>query len=201
MRDLRLKTTQFSSVFTNMVTQPAVSAGSAGPMFGRGNLVAGGNVANKWHGVMNNNNNMAVPYSHFKIKAQSERLGPVVTDQAGRRVDKPFPPSQPSEIVIERLRGQSLCYHLFLRGECVLQGKPCRKNHAHAPLTEDEFYALWALARKSGCFKSRKAGSGDRIVANDCSDPKCVYGHLSSDKLECSQSDESEEVEGSGQGH
>lgn len=196
MRDLHLKKTQFSLVFMNKATQPAVSADSAvGPLFGQGNGPSPYAVASlaHWYGGTNMGRPVAAPQfmqpQRYHIsKPQSERLGPVVTNQAGRRVDKPFP-VQPSEAVMEKMKNKSLCFHLFLRGECNTGEKPCRRNHAHPPLSEEEFYALWAQARKARCFKSRK---GDQNVANDCSDAKCVYGHISCEKLEFRQSDEEE---------
>jgi hypothetical protein len=179
IRDLGLKKTRFTSVF-NTVTQPAVSTGLPGSAGGRGGVIStvpapltgrGGDVGRP----------MAigrrVPETPFKgyhnRQAQSDKLGPVLTDTSGRRVDKPL---QVNEVVVERIKKGILCYYLFLRGECV--SEKCDRNHAHRPLLNDEFYALWWLARQGQCFKSRKA---NRDSGNDCSDEMCVYGHRSGD--------------------
>jgi hypothetical protein len=118
-----------------------------------------------------------VPGTPFKgyhnRQAQSDRLGPVLTDISGRRVDRPL---QLDEMVVERIKKGVLCYYLYLRGECV--SEKCDRNHAHRPLMDNEFDALWWLARQGKCFKSQKANRNGR---NDCSDEMCVYGHRDGD--------------------
>lgn len=101
--------------------------------------------------------------------AQKSRLGPVLTDQSGRRVDKLM---EVNQAIVERMKKGHLCYYLFLRGECVSPG--CARNHVHRALTDEEFDALWLLARQGRCYKNRKA---DRDADNDCSDAICIYGH------------------------
>lgn len=176
IRDLGLKKTQFASVF-NTAARPAVSIGFPGPAWGRGGVMStvsaplanqGGNVGRPmaigWR-------EPGTPFKGYNLQAQSDRLGPVLTDISGHRVDKPL---QVNEVVVERIKKGKLCYYLFLRGECV--SEKCDRNHVHRPLTDEEFDALWWLARQGQCFKSRKA---NRDGGNDCSDEMCVYGHRS----------------------
>lgn len=181
IRDLGFKRTQFTSVF-NSVTQSTVSACLVGPAGGRsvmstmaetltdrGNklgspktLGQGGPVVPAVSGT---------PMGYRNPRSQSDRLAPVLTDQNGRRVDRSL---KINMSVVERIKKGLLCYHFFLRGECVLP--TCRRNHAHRPLTDEEFDALWVLARQGQCYKSQKA---DRNAGDDCSDAMCVYGHRS----------------------
>jgi hypothetical protein len=175
IRDLGLKKVKFGSVF-NKVTRPALSTGLSGsglrctmptvagrppdhgnfsrPMaVGRGVLVEPETPKKQYHN----------PF------AQTSRLGPVLTDQSGRRFDRSLDVDQ---AVVERIKKGTLCYYLFLRGECV--SPACARNHVHRPLTDEEFDALWLLARQGRCYKNRKA---DRDADNDCSNAMCVYGH------------------------
>jgi hypothetical protein len=164
---LGLKSTQFNSVFNAVPPPPPVSAGLVGPTRGRG-------VASTVAGTLTDRgSNAGRPMGFRNPQARSDRLGPVLTDQAGHRVDRPL---RVNEAVVENLKKGSLCYHYFLRGDCVLP--TCRQNHVHPPLTDEEFDALWSLARQGRCFKSRKA---DRDPGDDCSDAKCVYSHRSGD--------------------
>ena len=107
-------------------------------------------------------------------QAQPDRLGPVLRDQDGRRVDRPLKVSKP---ILERVKKGSLCYYLFLRGSCI--SPTCGRSHAYRLLTDEELDALWQLARQGRCYKSQKA---DRYAGDDCSDALCVYGHRSGDK-------------------
>jgi hypothetical protein len=179
IRELGLKKTQFTSVF-NPVTQPAVSTGLPRPASGRSGVIStvpatltgrGGDVGRP----------IAIgrraPETPFKPlcnrQAQSDKLGPVLMGTSGRRVDKPL---QVNEMVFERIKRGDLCYYFYLRGECI--SEKCERNHAHRPLKDDEFEALWSLARQGLCKQRRKA---DRDGDNDCSDEMCVYGHRSGD--------------------
>lgn len=102
--------------------------------------------------------------------AQPKRLGPILTDGSGRRFDRPL---NVGPSVVDRFRKASLCFYLFLRGECVLP--TCRRNHSHPPLSSEEFDALWLVAReKNPCKKNGKATQHGR---KGCVDVMCVYGH------------------------
>lgn len=156
MRNLGLKTIQFSSVFNNVVPQPmwaspargqAGSSTMVGKFTGRGSGPAGHNP-----------------------RAQSERLGPVWKSQSGRRIDKPL---HVDKMAADRIRKASLCHYFYLRGQCVTV---CQRNHVHRPLTDEEFDALWDQARQGKCAKSRYM---DRKGGEDCQDMLCVYRHTS----------------------
>lgn len=171
IKDLGLKKTQFSSVFS-MVTQPSL----ARPAWGRGVVMS--TVAESFadHGS-NTGRPVAVgpvvPKTPLagchKPQAQSGRLGPVLRDQDGRRVDRPL---QVNQEVLERIKKGGLCYYLFLRGDCV--SPMCKRNHVHRALTDEEFDALCYLARQGRCHQNLKA---DRGLGIDCSDVLCVYSH------------------------
>jgi hypothetical protein len=177
IRDLGLKKAQFSSVF-NTVTQPAVSTGRPILAWGRGGVIPTGSATLTGRGAEVRGPKAIgrrVPEilfkGHHNHQAQSDRLGPVVTNTNGRRVDKPL---QVDEVVVERLKRGVLCYYFFLRGECV--SEKCARNHVHRPLMDNEFDALWWLARQGQCSKGRKA---NRDTGSDCSDEMCIYGHRS----------------------
>jgi len=96
----------------------------------------------------------------------SERLGPVLYNKTGKRVDKVLDIDLTSPY-LNFLRHNNLCSWYYLRGRC--EGG-CVKNHAIArPLDASGFDHLWYLARGGLCFKLRKA--------KVCDDPKCIYGH------------------------
>lgn len=187
IRNLGLKSTQFSSVFngSGSTAQSALSTGFVRPLWGQyvtavplpsadpGSSIVRPMTAGPTSSVAPAS--PGTPLRHpsnprSNPQAQSYRLGPVFTDKDGRRIDKPL---QVNEALAATLRKRSLCYHYFLRGECTATAK-CLCNHEYRPLTDDEFYALWALARRGRCHKSRKADQNRR---DDCADAKCVYGH------------------------
>jgi hypothetical protein len=174
IRDLGLKKTQLTSVF-NTVTQPAVSTGMPGPAWGRGSVISTpltGRGAEVGRPMAIGRRVPEIPFKgHHSRQAQSDRLGPVVTNINGRRVDKPL---HVDEVVVERIKRGALCYYLFLHGKCV--SEKCDRNYTHRPLMDNEFDALWWLARQGQCYKSRKA---NRDSGSDCSDAMCVYGHRS----------------------
>jgi hypothetical protein len=179
IRDLGLKKTRFTSVF-NTITQPAVSTELPGPTWGRSDVIPAvsapftGGIGDIGRPVATERRASEVPYkSYHNRHAQFVRLGPVLRDPSGHRVDKPL---QVDEVVVDKIKKLCLCYYLFLRGECV--SEKCDRNHAYRPLTDHEFDALWRLARQGQCFKSRKAIQNGGI---DCSDNMCVYGHRSGD--------------------
>jgi hypothetical protein len=175
IRDLSLKRTRFDSVF-NTIAQP-VAPGNllrAPPRRGTPSTMTttlsshGDGSGSPIKGVPATKGSPLIKYHN--ALALSDRLGPVIKDQEGRRIDRPL---QVDPEVMEELRTQDLCYRLFLRGKCAL-GK-CQRCHVHQPLTSDEFDALWALARQCQCHKSR----GARKLSGECADVKCVYGHKS----------------------
>ncbi|KAL6699115.1 hypothetical protein J3F84DRAFT_243156 [Trichoderma pleuroticola] len=165
IKNLGLKKTRFTSMF-NEVVQPVVPSGPAGS--------AWSNVATTNRPTNSEPGPSSAPVAPLRgyqnPKAQSDRLGPVLKDNRGRRFDRTL---QVNDAIVERLKKGSLCYYFFLRGECLLSS--CRSNHAHRPLTNEEFDALWWMARQHVCFKNRKV---DR-TGSDCSDVRCIYGHKS----------------------
>ncbi|KAH8200805.1 hypothetical protein TruAng_005042 [Truncatella angustata] len=162
IQDLGLKKVRFSSVF-NKAMLPTVRPRMSGQ---------------SWSGVMTANRSIGaepgvplgpmMPFTGYhNPRAKSSRLVPISKGENGRRLDRPL---QIDDATVERIKKGALCYYLYLRGECV-SGK-CRRNHTfRQDLSDDEFDALWSLARKHGwCYESQKADS-------DCSDEMCVYRH------------------------
>jgi hypothetical protein len=102
--------------------------------------------------------------THKNHNARPERLGLILRNESGKRVDRPLR-ARPE--VIKQLEKANICHWLFLRGEC---GKKCSRNHAYRPLTDEELDALWLVSRRSQCNKVRRDGG-------DCVNEKCIYGH------------------------
>ncbi len=96
----------------------------------------------------------------------SERLGPVLYNEEGKRVDKVLDIDLTSPY-LNFLRQNSLCYWYHLRGRC--DGSCVRKHVVAHPLSALALDYLWYLARGGLCKKVRKAKL--------CDDPKCFYGH------------------------
>lgn len=96
--------------------------------------------------------------------ALSDRLGPVLRDDTGKRVDKLLG-VDPNTPYMNFLSQANLCGWYYLRGKC----DGCDRNHVPPPLKAREFDCLWFLTRHGLCFKIRKG--------KDCDDPKCIYGH------------------------
>ena len=94
----------------------------------------------------------------------SDRLGPVLRDDTGKRVDKLLS-VDPNTPYMNFLSHANLCGWYYLRGKC----DGCDRNHVPPPLKAREFDCLWFLTRHGLCFKVRKG--------KDCDDPKCIYGH------------------------
>jgi len=101
--------------------------------------------------------------SHKNHNAKPDRLGLVLHDERGRRLDRPL---RVRAEVIQQFEKANLCHVWFLRGECR---KKCSRNHAFRLLTNEELDALWLLARRGRCYKARKDGY--------CDDDRCIYGH------------------------
>ncbi|KAL8672329.1 MAG: hypothetical protein Q9168_003213 [Polycauliona sp. 1 TL-2023] len=92
----------------------------------------------------------------------SGRLGPVIKNQQGRRIDKYL------NVNLETMQAflkKKLCMWLFLKGSCV----GCDRNHVHPLLNEQEYDALWFGSRRGRCNKEQRA--------KGCNDPTCIYGH------------------------
>lgn len=164
IRKLGLKTARFSSVF-----QEATHLAH-----GQGSIVSDVNTISAVRPPFGTERGLVAPvktlFSSWRNgKAQLWRLAPVVRNEAGRRVDKAL---VVDDSTVERIQGKNLCFFLFLRGECKMKNG-CRRNHEHQELTDNEFDALWYVARKGRCKKSQKADAG----GVDCSDERCVYGH------------------------
>lgn len=96
--------------------------------------------------------------------ALTARLGPVLRNDTGQRVDKILG-VDPNTPYMNFLRQANLCGWYYLRGKC----NGCDRNHTPPPLQAREFDCLWFLARHGLCFKVRKD--------KDCDDAKCIYGH------------------------
>lgn len=80
----------------------------------------------------------------------SERLGPVLHNDAGKRVDRVLDINLASSY-LNFLRQNNLCYWYYLRGRC--EGN-CVKNHVAAnPLHASAFDYLWYLARGGSCLR------------------------------------------------
>lgn len=174
IRDLGLNSVQFGEIF-NKFTQQAMPVNAWARSAAPGTLADRGNTAGRSmvEGLSALVPRTARPAELHNPHAKPDRLGPVLTDQNGRRVDREL---QVNEVVVERIKKGDLCFYFFLRGACL--AKKCERNHVHRPLTDEEFDALWWLARQGRCHKNRRA---DRDTANDCSDAMCVYGHRSTD--------------------
>ena len=169
MSNLCLKTARFSSVFTNIqkrvLPKPAWGA----------NVGLTPTQASAKHVT---NTKFKIPTEHDKNltdrhnpQAQTGRLGPLTLDLDGRRVDKTL--YVDSAMAVNIRKKEPLCYFFYLRGHCYLAN--CPYNHAHRPLTDEEFDGLWALARSGRCTNSR---GKDREGGQDCEDPMCIYGHM-----------------------
>ncbi len=94
----------------------------------------------------------------------SNRLGPILYNDAGQRVDKKLHVNLESTF-FGLLRRERLCPWYYLRGKC----EGCDKKHFILPLNAKEFDCLWYTTRGGLCYKLLKG----RV----CEDPLCVYGH------------------------
>ncbi|KID83177.1 C-x8-C-x5-C-x3-H type zinc finger protein [Metarhizium guizhouense ARSEF 977] len=150
--DLGFKSTRFDSVFGETTRTP-VSTDARAPVWGGGIAPIGPLIS-----PMGPAPNAGVPR---KVRTPPNRLGPVLKDENGSRVDKELTVDRK---IVERLKKGHLCFYFYLRGRC---NPLCQQNHLHRPLTENEFDALWWIARQSNCTKGIT-----------CSDPSCVYGHM-----------------------
>jgi hypothetical protein len=102
--------------------------------------------------------------AHQNPYALQGRLGPVLFDKtSGLRCDRII---SVKIDLLKKMDKAGLCYYFYLVGEC----KGCDRIHSlERKLTVAEFDALWTVARKGECYKSRKK--------NKCDDALCIYGH------------------------
>lgn len=106
-----------------------------------------------------------LPGSHLiNPAAKPERLGPVLRNDHGRRIDKQLDVDIHAP-EFQALRKSNRCNWYYLRGEC----SGCERRHDLEPLTDQEYDWLWFSARQALCYKVK----GSR----DCDDAKCIYGH------------------------
>jgi hypothetical protein len=100
-----------------------------------------------------------------KWLVNSDRLGPIIRNKLGKRVDRPL---SVHDDLLDIMRKRELCFWHYLRSDC--EQSTCKKNHGYPrPLSPDKFEALWLLARAGICHQSRKG--------LDCPDDKCMYRH------------------------
>ena len=141
------KTTDIDSVFSS---ESDVALAEASTL--------GAGLPNKL-GIRYTSPRVASHANNFQIK-----LGPIVRDKAGNRIDREI---KVNDKLLEAIKPARLCSWYYLRGECNMD---CGKSHKyHKPLTDPEFNAVWWLARQGQCFRIKKG--------KDCDDDKCVYSH------------------------
>ena len=104
------------------------------------------------------------PVRYSNLSIDSSRLGPIMRDGDGKRIDRPLA-VDPNAANVRYLKTQRRCQYLYLRGSC----DGCARDHTAPPLMPGDYDALWFLARSGICHKFRKG--------KDCDDPKCIYGH------------------------
>ena len=104
------------------------------------------------------------PFLHYSVQVQelSERLGPVLRDSKGKRIDKEL---KVDSSLVNIMRARNLCAWFYLRGEC----KGCPRIHSVDILEGRNYDALWMVSRRGACNKIRKG--------KDCDDDRCIYGH------------------------
>ncbi|KAK8006948.1 hypothetical protein PG989_000938 [Apiospora arundinis] len=170
IQKLELKTTQFDAVFKGL-SAIATFTQVAGTVWGHTpNIFKPSAQLTQGEGLKDMKPRILKTQSGFtNPAAQSSRLGPVIRDNKGHRVDKSL---QPDRTVVDRIRRGKLCYSLYLRGECAPEKDKCANNHVHRPLETVEFDALWWLARTQTCYANWKDRTG-----NGCADDRCIYGH------------------------
>lgn len=94
--------------------------------------------------------------------ADSSKLGPVMKNEQGQRIDKPL---KVDGGLVQAFQKKNLCNWLFLKGFCA----GCERSHAHSPLNDQHYDVLWFIARRGICYKYQKGKA--------CNDPTCIYGH------------------------
>lgn len=95
----------------------------------------------------------------------SGRLGPILRDRTGKRVDKRL---SVDEALISAMRRYNLCGWYYLRAECGMSW--CSRNHNYPrPLSLAEFDALWCITKQGICNRFQEG--------QDCNDDKCIFSH------------------------
>lgn len=101
-------------------------------------------------------------YRHFRVG----RFGPLVRDGLGKRIDRALSVSQ--EVYDKMAKWgpchQGPCHWFYLKGGCFESS--CSYDHTQVRLTDEEWDAVWVVARKGKCKQGR-----------NCGDPMCIYGH------------------------
>ncbi|EPE33630.1 hypothetical protein GLAREA_06643 [Glarea lozoyensis ATCC 20868] len=149
-------TTMFRSLFQNdYISAPALprpelySKKLAGPVLQQTGSGVGG----------------LAPVTEERLVANVARLGPVLFDSTGKRVDRPL---SVDENLLKAMRKHDFCHWHYLRADCV---KPCVRRHDYRrPVSDKEFDAIWYLSRFGKCNKMRRMGG-------NCTDDKCIFGH------------------------
>lgn len=105
------------------------------------------------------------PPLHWNPSINTDRLGPILRDEKGYRLDKPLLGVVPNSPLVTLLRNGNLCHSYYLRGKCT----GCSRVHTLPALDRESYDALWFIARQGHCHKYRRG--------KQCSDEKCIYGH------------------------
>lgn len=90
--------------------------------------------------------------------ANADRLGPVLRNSAGQRMDKKLSCSTYDERV-QRIRNLSLCSWHYLRSDHPVTS--CKRSHdvMQRPLSSHDYDALWLVTREGGyCNRLKKEG-------------------------------------------
>ncbi|KAL8902446.1 MAG: hypothetical protein Q9207_004703 [Kuettlingeria erythrocarpa] len=98
----------------------------------------------------------AIKGSYTCAAVDPRRLGPVLKNEQGLRMDKPLS-AEPD--LVKAMRKKRVCYWLFLRGHC----DGCNRDHGHPPLNVNEQHALWFSARQSTCYAHAKIATAIRV--------------------------------------
>ena len=93
-----------------------------------------------------------LPFSHA---LPPHRLGPVLSDSSGRRVDKPLSIDLNS-LSFQQLSKANLCSPYHLLGKCA---GDCGRTHLSRPLSDHEFDSVWFPARQNICHRFRDRGN------------------------------------------
>ncbi|EPE33631.1 hypothetical protein GLAREA_06644 [Glarea lozoyensis ATCC 20868] len=99
--------------------------------------------------------------SKRKEVANCAKLGPVLFNSNGQRVDRPLKVGRRARNLFT---GGNYCYSHYLVADCV---KHCVRKHDYPrPLSEEAFDTMWYLARFEKCSR-----------AGNCKSDRCIYGH------------------------
>jgi hypothetical protein len=100
-----------------------------------------------------------------KSLSNSNRLGPIIRNSAGKRIDKSL---NVNESLVNVMKKHNLCSWHYLRADCTMAS--CSRNYKYPrPLSLTEFDAQWCISRQGMCFHLRKGADRD--------DDQCMYGH------------------------